>query len=143
VVVDPVGGDRFTDSIRTLREGGRVVVLGFTGGSIPEVKVNRLLLANTEVVGAGWGAYVMGKPELTREIGSDILNVNHPWGGKALHLAALMDNRGRVLACDIVPAKLDALAELPAVVSHRRRLRVGDAAARRSTRGLGQSTDRG
>ena len=53
VVLDPVGGDRFTDSLRSLREGGRLVVVGFTGGSIPEVKVNRLLLGNTEVVGAG------------------------------------------------------------------------------------------
>ena len=54
IVVDPVGGDRFTDSLRSLREGGRLVVVGFTGGSIPEVRVNRLLLNNTEVVGAGW-----------------------------------------------------------------------------------------
>jgi NADPH2:quinone reductase len=69
VVIDPVGGDRFTDSLRSLRENGRLVVVGFTGGSIPEVKVNRLLLGNTEVVGAGWGAYVMGKPDLNREIG--------------------------------------------------------------------------
>jgi NADPH:quinone reductase len=69
VVVDPVGGDRFTDSIRSLREGGRVVVIGFTGGSIPEVRVNRLLLGNTEVIGAGWGAFVLPKPEVTREIG--------------------------------------------------------------------------
>ncbi len=72
LVIDPVGGDRFTDSIRSLREGGRVVVLGFTGGSIPEVRVNRLLLANTEVIGAGWGAYVMGKPKLNQEIGAAI-----------------------------------------------------------------------
>ncbi len=69
-VLDPVGGDRFTDSLRSLREGGRVVVVGFTGGSIPEVRVNRLLLSNTEVIGAGWGAYVMGKPEVTVEIGA-------------------------------------------------------------------------
>ena len=69
VVVDPVGGDRFTDSLRSLGEGGRLVVVGFTGGSIPEVRVNRLLLNNTEVVGAGWGAYVLGKPELNQEIG--------------------------------------------------------------------------
>jgi NADPH2:quinone reductase len=69
LVLDPVGGDRFTDSLRALREGGRVVVVGFTGGSIPEVKVNRLLLGNTEVIGAGWGAYAMARPELCREIG--------------------------------------------------------------------------
>jgi NADPH2:quinone reductase len=72
IVLDPVGGDRFTDSLRSLREGGRVVVVGFTGGSIPEVRVNRLLLNNTEVIGAGWGAYAMGKPEANREIGDAI-----------------------------------------------------------------------
>ena len=66
VVLDPVGGDRFTDSLRCLREAGRVVVVGFTGGSIPEVKVNRLLLNNTEVIGAGWGAWVMPKPQVSR-----------------------------------------------------------------------------
>ena len=72
VVIDPVGGDRFTDSLRSLGEGGRLVVVGFTGGSIPEVRVNRLLLNNTEVVGAGWGAYVMSKPEVNREIGAEV-----------------------------------------------------------------------
>src|SRR4051794_38273490 len=72
VVIDPVGGDRFTDSIRSLREGGRVIVVGFTGGAIPEVRVNRLLLNNTEVIGAGWGAYIMAKPEVNREIGAAV-----------------------------------------------------------------------
>lgn len=72
VVIDPVGGDRFTDSLRSLRTGGRVVVVGFTGGSIPEVRVNRLLLTNTEVVGAGWGAGVMSHPEKIAEIGAAV-----------------------------------------------------------------------
>jgi NADPH:quinone reductase len=72
LVLDPVGGDRFTDSLRSLGEEGRLVVVGFTGGSIPEVKVNRLLLNNTEVIGAGWGAYVMAKPDVCREIGAQI-----------------------------------------------------------------------
>jgi NADPH2:quinone reductase len=72
MVLDPVGGDRFTDSLRSLREDGRLIVVGFTSGSIPEVKVNRLLLRNTEVVGAGWGAYVMGKPDLNCEIGAAV-----------------------------------------------------------------------
>jgi NADPH:quinone reductase len=72
VVLDPVGGDRFTDSLRSLREGGRVIVVGFTGGSIPEVRVNRLLLNNTEVIGAGWGAYVLSKPDINVAIGRAI-----------------------------------------------------------------------
>jgi NADPH2:quinone reductase len=72
VVFDPVGGSRFTDSIRSLREGGRVVVIGFTEGSIPEVKVNRLLLGNTEIVGAGWGAYAMAKPDYVVTAGAAV-----------------------------------------------------------------------
>ena len=72
LVLDPVGGDRFTDSLRSLREEGRLVVVGFTGGSIPEVKVNRLLLNNTEVIGAGWGAYILPKPDVNRQIGAAI-----------------------------------------------------------------------
>ncbi len=72
VVLDPVGGDRFTDSLRSLRPDGRLVVVGFTGGSIPEVRVNRLLLGNVEVVGAGWGAYALARPEICREIGERI-----------------------------------------------------------------------
>ncbi|MGB6073343.1 MAG: NADPH:quinone oxidoreductase family protein [Rhodococcus sp. (in: high G+C Gram-positive bacteria)] len=62
VVVDPVGGDRFTDSIRSLAPSGRILVLGFTGGEIPTVKVNRLLLNNVDVVGVGWGAWWMTRP---------------------------------------------------------------------------------
>jgi NADPH:quinone reductase len=72
VVLDPVGGERFTDSLRCLREDGRVLVVGFTGGPIPEVKVNRLLLRNVSVVGAGWGAYVMGNVERNRAIGEAV-----------------------------------------------------------------------
>lgn len=62
IVVDPVGGDRFTDSLRTMKEHGRLLVIGFTAGQIPEVKVNRLLLNNIAVVGVGWGAYAMPRP---------------------------------------------------------------------------------
>jgi NADPH:quinone reductase len=75
IVLDPVGGDRFTDSLRSLRENGRVVVVGFTAGSIPEVKVNRLLLNNTEVIGAGWGHWAMTNPEACREIGAALYSM--------------------------------------------------------------------
>lgn len=75
VVLDPVGGDRFTDSLRSLREGGRVVVVGFAAGSIPEVRVNRLLLNNTEVIGAGWGAAVMPNPGLAGQIGAAVMDL--------------------------------------------------------------------
>jgi NADPH2:quinone reductase len=105
LIIDPVGGDRFTDSLRSLNEEGRLVVVGFTGGSIPEVKVNRLLLNNTEVIGAGWGAYVMPKPDVTRRIGEELQKltasgaVNPPVGAsfpldQAADALKLIDGRG-------------------------------------------------
>jgi NADPH2:quinone reductase len=72
LIIDPVGGDRFTDSLRALNPDGRVVVVGFTGGSIPEVKVNRLLLNNIDVVGAGWGAYITKRPAVVGEIAAEL-----------------------------------------------------------------------
>jgi NADPH2:quinone reductase len=62
IVVDPVGGDRVTDSLRSLAPAGRLLVIGFTGGEIPTVKVNRLLLNNIDVVGVGWGAWAGTHP---------------------------------------------------------------------------------
>jgi len=67
IVVDPVGGDRFTDSLRSLAPGGRLLVVGFTGGEIPTVKVNRLLLNNIDVVGVGWGAWTLSHPDALAE----------------------------------------------------------------------------
>jgi NADPH:quinone reductase len=66
VVVDVVGGDLMTDSLRALGTQGRLLVLGFTAGSIPQVKVNRLLLNNIDVRGVGWGAYAMVRPGFMR-----------------------------------------------------------------------------
>ena len=72
MVFDPVGGDRFLDSVRSLTDEGRVVVIGFTEGSIPEVAVNRLLLRNVSVVGAGWGAFAIPRPDYARETQEDL-----------------------------------------------------------------------
>jgi NADPH:quinone reductase len=67
LVLDVVGGDLFTDSLRSLAPQGRLLVVGFAGGTIPEVKVNRLLLNNVDVRGVGWGAYAMVRPGFMAE----------------------------------------------------------------------------
>ncbi len=66
-VLDTVGGDRVLDSLRSLREGGRLIVIGFTSGVIPEVKLNRLLLRNLDVVGVEWG-YALSRPATCQQI---------------------------------------------------------------------------
>jgi NADPH2:quinone reductase len=68
IVLDVVGGDLFTDSLRCLAEQGRLLVVGFAAGQgIPEVKVNRLLLNNVDVRGVGWGAYAMTRPDFMQQ----------------------------------------------------------------------------
>jgi NADPH2:quinone reductase len=73
VVVDPVGGDRFTDSLRCLAPLGRLLVLGFASSEIPTVRVNRLLLKNIEVVGVSWGAHAYSRPGFAAQQWQDLL----------------------------------------------------------------------
>lgn len=88
MVVDPVGGDRFTDSLRCLAPLGRLLVIGFTAGDIPTVRVNRLLLNNIDVRGVGWGAYAAPREGYQRQewdklvpyLGSGV--VDPPIGGR-------------------------------------------------------------
>ncbi|BBY27302.1 NADPH:quinone oxidoreductase family protein [Mycolicibacterium sediminis] len=73
VVVDPVGGDAFDDAIRVLATEGRLLVVGFaSGGGIPTVKVNRLLLRNVSVVGVGLGEFVNRTPGAQAKIGAGL-----------------------------------------------------------------------
>jgi NADPH:quinone reductase len=65
LVWDPVGGDRVLDTMRVLAPFGRWVVLGFTGGPIPNVPLNRVLLRNIDVVGSYIGGYLARFPERT------------------------------------------------------------------------------
>jgi NADPH2:quinone reductase len=72
VIFDPVGGSRFDESVRALAPEGRLVVIGFTEGSIPSVSVNRLLFRNVSVVGAGWGHFAFERPEYLREVAAEL-----------------------------------------------------------------------
>lgn len=88
VVYDPVGGDRFTDSLRSLAPGGRLLVIGFAGGGIPTVKVNRLLLNNTSVVGVAWPEYARVDPDMPRRVASGLADM---WD--AGHIRPLVGSR--------------------------------------------------
>ena len=63
VIYDPVGGDVFDASLKCIAWNGRLLVIGFASGRIPEVKLNRVLLKNIAIVGLHWGAHVMHEPE--------------------------------------------------------------------------------
>jgi NADPH:quinone reductase len=75
LVVDPVGGDRMTDSLRSLAPEGRLLVLGFSAGEIPSVKVNRLLLGNTAVVGVASREFFDQRPGTVAELWARLLEL--------------------------------------------------------------------
>jgi NADPH2:quinone reductase len=75
IVVDPVGGDRITDSLRSLAPEGRLLVLGFTAGEIPTVKVNRLLLGNTGVLGVASREFFDQHPALVAQLWTRLMEL--------------------------------------------------------------------
>lgn len=68
VIYDPVGGEIFDGSMRCIAWNGRLLVIGFASGVIPEVKANRILLKNISVVGLHWGAYAQNDPARVPEV---------------------------------------------------------------------------
>ncbi len=67
VVFDPVGGDMFSDALRCLDIGGRLLTIGYAAGDIPQIGLNLLLLKNIGVMGFSWGTYMGWGPDHGRE----------------------------------------------------------------------------
>ncbi|MGD1878124.1 MAG: NADPH:quinone oxidoreductase family protein [Kiloniellaceae bacterium] len=70
VVFDPVGGDVFDASLRCIAWSGRLLVIGFAAGRVPQIPANILLVKNVAVMGVYWGSYRKHAPErLTEQFG--------------------------------------------------------------------------
>ncbi|WP_122431139.1 NADPH:quinone oxidoreductase family protein [Pseudomonas viridiflava] len=63
VIYDPVGGDLFDQAIRAIAWNGRLLVVGFASGRIPELPVNLALLKGASVVGVFWGSFAQRQPQ--------------------------------------------------------------------------------
>jgi NADPH:quinone reductase len=100
IVIDPVGGNRITDSLRSLAPEGRLVIVGFSGGEIPSVKVNRLLLGDTAVLGAASREFFEQQPAMVAGLWARLLSLRQ---AGALHdppvqLYPFADARGALRA---------------------------------------------
>lgn len=62
VIYDPVGGDVTDLSLKCIAWNGRLLIIGFAGGRIPQIAANRVLLKNIAVLGLHWGAYAQHEP---------------------------------------------------------------------------------
>lgn len=99
VIYDSVGGDVTDGSLRCIAWNGRLLVIGFASGRIPEVKLNRVLLKNVSLVGLHWGAHAVHEPARIGET-FDVL------------FALLAEGRIRPVVYRTYP-----LAELPAALA--------------------------
>jgi len=63
VVIENVGGEIFDGCTRCIAWGGRIVIVGFSGGDIPEVKLNRVMLKHIALVGVHFGPMVKNAPD--------------------------------------------------------------------------------
>ena len=73
LVIDPVGDPFAEPALRSLRAFGRYLVVGFSGGSIPRLPLNRVLLENRTIAGVDWGAWSRGDPDGHRALMADVL----------------------------------------------------------------------
>jgi NADPH2:quinone reductase len=103
VVYDPVGGDVFDKSRRCIAFEGRIVVVGFTSGRIPEAPTNHLLVKNYSVVGLHWGLYRQHDPALFGMVHEELTRL---WAEG--HIDPLIS---QVLPLDQAPQAMRALAD--------------------------------
>jgi NADPH:quinone reductase len=101
VIVDPVGGHAFEASRRCIAFEGRLVVIGFASGDIPEVAAGHVLVKNYAVVGMHWTLYQRVAPQHVRAAHDDLLRL--------LAEGAITPAISQVVGLDQVP---DALAQL-------------------------------
>ena len=67
VIYDPVGGELFNTSLRAIAFEGRLLVIGFAGGVVPQIPANHLLVKNVDVIGLNWPAYAEHHPSVMTE----------------------------------------------------------------------------
>ena len=103
VVYDPVGGEAFDLSTRCIAGEGRMLVIGFASGHIPNVPANRILLKDISVVGVHWGQYVGQHPEFLAHT-HEVLTAMY-LGGQIQPVV------GKTFRLEEVPAGLRELAE--------------------------------
>ncbi len=94
IVYDPIGANVFDESLRCLRWGGRILVLGFLGGGPSTPRTNYLLIKGLEVIGVRLGGVTENQPEVGRENMRQAGRTGEPGQIAPPHLAQLSAGKG-------------------------------------------------
>lgn len=101
VVYDPVGGDAYAKSTKCIAFEGRILVIGFAGGAIPEPALNHALIKNYSIIGLHWGLYKQYNPQAIQDCHVELTRLAadgaiKPLISERLALADVADGLGRL-----------------------------------------------
>lgn len=74
VFYDPVGGKAFEASLKSIAFEGRILLIGFASGNIPQIPANHLLVKNVDVIGVFWGAYKHMKTDTLKKSCAELIS---------------------------------------------------------------------
>jgi len=89
VIYDPIGGDATVAALRAMRPEGRLVVIGFASGDVPQLRANHMLVKNHDVLGFYWGGYLKFNPEALMD-SLDTLMAWHTEGRLRPHISHVL-----------------------------------------------------
>lgn len=104
VVYDPVGGEVFDQSLRCMSWCGRLVLIGFASGTVPQIPANILLVKNLTVLGLYWGSYRRHRPDLVAEAFAELF-AWHEAGKLRPHISHSLDLDRAREALDLIKTR--------------------------------------
>ncbi|MFD4429518.1 NADPH:quinone oxidoreductase family protein [Nocardia sp. NPDC058497] len=101
VIYDPVGGDAYAKSTKCIAFEGRILVIGFAGGTIPQPALNHALIKNYSIIGLHWGLYKQYNQQAIRDCHTELTRLAaagqlKPLISERLSLADVPDGLGRL-----------------------------------------------
>lgn len=76
VVYDPVGGELFEHAFRACNPDARILTIGFASGTVPQAKLNHMLVKNISVIGFYWGGYLKFNPKALTDSMDELMRWN-------------------------------------------------------------------
>jgi NADPH2:quinone reductase len=104
VVYDPVGGNVFDQSLRCMSWCGRLVLIGFASGTVPQIPANILLVKNLTVLGQYWGSYRRHRPDLLADAITELF-ARHGAGRLAPHVSHILELDRAAEALDLIKTR--------------------------------------
>jgi len=97
VVYDPVGGDATKSALRATNREGRVIVIGFASGDLPDLRANHLLVKNIDIIGFYWGGYMKFNPDALTQSMAELMEWYVSQTAEALELLRSRKSTGKVV----------------------------------------------